>query len=65
VTTEQSDLIVARDDALDALVTALIARAAKIALTVQPSGDERERAETEGWMHVPVEGSLERLNKLD
>jgi hypothetical protein len=63
VTAEQSDLIVARDDALDALVAALIARAAKIGLTVQPSEHERERAETEGWIHVPIEGSLERLNR--
>ena len=63
VTVEQSELIVARDDALDALVASLIARAAKIGLTIQPSEQERERAVTEGWIHVPVEGSLERLNE--
>jgi hypothetical protein len=64
VTPEQSELVVTRDDALDALVAALIARAAKIGLTVQPSDHERERAVTEGWIHVPVEGSFERLNTL-
>ena len=63
VTTEQSDLIVAKDDALDALVAALIARAAKIGLTIRPAEDERSTAVTEGWIHVPVEGSLERLNR--
>jgi hypothetical protein len=54
-------LLLEKDDALDALVAALIARAAKLGLTVAPTGEEMERAQTEGWIHVPVEGSLERL----
>ncbi len=54
-------LFVARDDALDALVAALVARAAKMGLTVAPTVDEELRARTEGWIHVPIEGSLDRL----
>ena len=54
-------LIVDRDDALDALVAALIARAASKALTMCPTNGEGARAKTEGWIHVPVNGSLRRL----
>ena len=54
-------LLVEKDDALDALVAALIARAAQLGLTVLPVEAERPRAVTEGWIHVPVEGSLSKL----
>jgi len=57
----QESLIMDRDDALDALVAALIARAAKKGLTICPTDDERNRATTEGWIHVPTPGSLEKL----
>ena len=43
------------------LVAALIARAAKLGLTVAPTGEETERARTEGWIHVPEQWSLPRL----
>jgi predicted nuclease with RNAse H fold len=57
----QESLIVDRDDALDALVAALIARAAKMELTIPPTNEEKLRARTEGWIHVPIERSLQVL----
>jgi predicted nuclease with RNAse H fold len=55
------ELLVERDDALDALIAALIARAATRGETVLPASGERDHAATEGWIHVPVAGSLTRL----
>ncbi len=49
------------DDALDALVAALNARAAAVGLTVRPEEDVRREAVREGWIAIPLEGSLERL----
>lgn len=41
-------------DAFDALVSALVARAAGLSLTVSPQTDEQRRAAaTEGWIHLP------------
>lgn len=57
----QESLIVDRDDALDALVAALVARAAKLDLTIGPNEDDSPRAVTEGWIHVPKTDSLKRL----
>jgi predicted nuclease with RNAse H fold len=57
----QEQLVVDRDDALDAMVAALIARAAKKNLTIPPAEGQRERARTEGWIHVPKPGSFEKL----
>jgi predicted RNase H-like nuclease len=54
-------LVAGKDDALDALVAALIARTAGLGLTVLPTGAERPRPVTEGWIHVAVEGSLTSL----
>lgn len=55
------ELMVDRDDAFDAVVAAIIARAAAIGQTVQAVGPDREAARTEGWIHVPFEGSLQSL----
>lgn len=55
------ELVADSDDALDALVAALVVRAAKIGLTVGPRDDEHAHARSEGWIHVPLKGSLERL----
>ena len=42
------------DHALDALVSAVVARAAALGWTRQPwSDDERDRAHVEGWIHFP------------
>lgn len=57
----QRALCRASDDALDALVCALVARAVGLGLTHRPSGDESERAREEGWIHVPRPGSLAQL----
>lgn len=49
-------------DALDALVCALVARAAALDLTTLPSPDGRERATREGWIHVPVGALVDLLS---
>jgi hypothetical protein len=46
------------DDAFDALVAALVARAALLRLTDLPSPAVREQAAEEGWIHLPLRGSL-------
>jgi Protein of unknown function (DUF429) len=53
--------IALKDDYLDALVCALVARAVERGLTYQPATKvEIERARVEGWIHLPCD-SLERL----
>ncbi len=43
------------DDAFDALVCALVARAAALGLTTPPfPGNRTERARVEGWIHLPT-----------
>lgn len=50
------------DDLLDAFISALVGRAAAIGRTVLPqSTAERRMAPSEGWIHVPEEGSLSEL----
>jgi hypothetical protein len=46
------------DDALDAVLCALIARAAALGLTEEPSAEDGELARVEGWIHLPRRGSL-------
>lgn len=41
------------DDALDALIASLAARAASRRLTLEPSPQEVTRAAVEGWIHIP------------
>jgi Protein of unknown function (DUF429) len=49
------------DDAFDALVCALVARAAALGLTTGPDpGDQAERAVAEGWIHLP-DGEVSEL----
>jgi len=44
-------------DAFDALICALVARAAACGLTTPPQGEEQQRrAQTEGWIHLPTGG---------
>jgi hypothetical protein len=55
------DQIAAEDDYLDALICALVARAAERGRTYRPEGPlEVERAAVEGWIHLPQDplGSL-------
>ncbi len=43
------------DDAFDALICALVARAAALGLTTPPCpGNQTERARVEGWIHLPT-----------
>jgi len=53
--------LVASDDALDALIASLNARAARLGLTLSPEPDEHRDAVREGWIAIPEKGSLERL----
>ena len=56
------DALVRSDDALDAFISTLVARAAATGNTVLPAQeDERRLAPSEGWIHVPTPGSLRRL----
>jgi hypothetical protein len=45
-------------DAFDALVAALVGRAALLGLTDLPPPAVREQAAEEGWIHLPLRGSL-------
>lgn len=49
------------DDALDAVLAAMIARAAALGLTVLPPADDIEPAHSEGWIHLPQKDSLSAL----
>jgi predicted nuclease with RNAse H fold len=50
------------DHCLDALICALVARAAQCRKTIVPDTDEDRRlAQTEGWIHLPCDGSLNGL----
>lgn len=51
-------LCASNDDALDALVAALVARASLLGFTDPPPVSRREQAAQEGWIHLPVRGSL-------
>lgn len=49
------------DDALDAVLCALIARAAALGLTEPPPPEALELAGVEGWVHLPDEDCLAEL----
>lgn len=49
------------DDALDAVLCALIARAAALGLTEPPPPERLDSARAEGWIHLPRKGSLGEL----
>jgi predicted nuclease with RNAse H fold len=51
----------ASDDCLDALLAALVGRAAALGLTHRPTAEELHQAREEGWIALPLPGSLERL----
>jgi predicted nuclease with RNAse H fold len=52
---------VASDDALDAVIAALVARAAALKITLGPPEDELDVIRREGWIHLPTEDSFEQL----
>ena len=49
------------DDSLDAMLCALVARAAALGLTEAPPPEHRDLARVEGWIHLPRKGSLGAL----
>jgi predicted nuclease with RNAse H fold len=49
------------DDALDALLAAMIARAVALDLTFPPPPEDLELARQEGWIHLPQKDSLPLL----
>ena len=55
------DLCIDSDDAFDALVAALVARAAAMELVEPIPGEDLTSALREGWIAVPIDGSLNRL----
>jgi Protein of unknown function (DUF429) len=52
---------VSSDDSLDAVLCALIARAAALGLTEPPPPEAAELARAEGWIHLPRKGCLAEL----
>jgi len=61
ITGEQVDRCLSSDDAFDALIVALVARAATVALVEPIPEEDRLAAKREGWIAVPLSGSLEVL----
>jgi hypothetical protein len=57
------ELCSGNDDAFDALVASLVARAAALGLTDRPPPEHAERARREGWIHVPQRGTLAQLTR--
>ncbi|MCU1530372.1 MAG: hypothetical protein JWP75_4135 [Frondihabitans sp.] len=55
---EHRALCASSHDAFDALVAALVARAALLGLTDSPPLARRKQAKEEGWIHLPLRGSL-------
>lgn len=51
---EHEHLCRRHDHVLDAVIAALIARAAALGLTLTPTETERSRARTEGWIAIPA-----------
>jgi len=57
----QRRLLAANDDTFDALIASLTARAAALGLTDRPAAHQREVAAREGWIALPLPGSLQQL----
>jgi hypothetical protein len=51
------------DDALDALVAALVARAAALRMTESAPRELKGQAQREGWIHLPQTASLSELGR--
>jgi predicted nuclease with RNAse H fold len=58
---EVREQLASSDDAVDAMIASLNARAAKLGLTIRPEADEHRDAVREGWIAIPEKGSLEKL----
>jgi hypothetical protein len=62
ISADQRDACIQSDDCLDALICALVARAAELGLTVAPPEEMQADAAAEGWIHLPTSGSLGQLH---
>lgn len=60
---EDRKLCATDDDAFDALVAALVGRAALLGLTSPPPSERLAQAQEEGWIHLPTRGSLPHLGQ--
>ena len=58
---EMAETFLASDHALDALVCALVARAAALGLVESVPERDREAARLEGWMALPMPDALRRV----
>ncbi len=61
ITAEWRAACVESDDCLDALVCALVARAADRGLTIPAFDEQSAVARVEGWIHLPRPGTLSKL----
>jgi predicted nuclease with RNAse H fold len=61
LTERQRGVMLGSDDALDALIASLNARAATLGLTLKPEPDLHREAARKGWIAIPDEASLEHL----
>lgn len=61
---DQEELCRRSDDALDAVVCALIARAACIGAVTWPTPEQRVRAQSEGWIVVPTCGLSDLVERV-
>jgi predicted nuclease with RNAse H fold len=61
ISEEIIDECAASDHVFDAFVASLVTRAASLNKVLPPTDEERERAKTEGWIAIPVQGSLSQL----
>lgn len=61
VTPEVHKCCVQSDHAFDALIAAMVARAAHLKLVHEPDDADRDLARVEGWIALPLTDSLDRL----
>ncbi len=64
LTAKQSECFVDDDDDFDALISALVARAAHVGQTDPIPRGMKWHALREGWIHLPTPGSLPRLSPV-
>lgn len=58
-----AEVLVEVGHAFDAFISALVARAAAVGLTEQPPAELASLAAMEGWIHLPLHGSLQQLGE--
>lgn len=61
ISPRDAELCTVCDDAFDAIIASVVARAAYRGLTLRPTSEELADARVEGWIALPNEGSLDAL----